>query len=66
VLAESRNTLTGSTRSVGVQTYVATRARREHVPVVDNVNVERTVVQILEIILDAAGRSATCRDAPRA
>jgi 2-phosphoglycerate kinase len=49
-----------------IQTYVTTRAGREQVPVVDNVNVERTVVQILEIILDAAGRSATCRDAPRA
>jgi 2-phosphoglycerate kinase len=49
-----------------IQTYVTMRARREQVPVVDNVNVERTVVQILEIILDAAGRSATCRDAPRA
>jgi 2-phosphoglycerate kinase len=48
-----------------IQTYVTTRAGREQVPVVDNVNVERTVVQILEIILDAAGRSATCRDAPR-
>jgi 2-phosphoglycerate kinase len=49
-----------------IQTYVTTRARREQVPVVDNVDVERTVVQILEIILDAAGRSVTCRDAPRA
>ena len=40
-----------------IQTYVATKARREGVPVVDNVNVERTILQILEIILDSAGET---------
>jgi 2-phosphoglycerate kinase len=37
-----------------VQTYVASRARREHVPVVENANVERTIDQVIELVMQAA------------
>jgi len=40
-----------------VQTYIASRARREHVPVVENANVERTIDQVLELVMQAAERA---------
>jgi 2-phosphoglycerate kinase len=40
-----------------VQTYVASRARREHVPVVENANVERTIDQVIELVMQAAERA---------
>lgn len=41
-----------------IQSYITARARRDEVPVVDNVNVDRTIVQVLEMIMDAAEGSA--------
>src|SRR5436305_9493521 len=40
-----------------VQAYVASRARREHVPVVENANVERTIDQVIELVMQAAERA---------
>jgi 2-phosphoglycerate kinase len=40
-----------------VQTYIASRARRESVPVVDNVNVERTIDQVIELVMQSAERA---------
>jgi 2-phosphoglycerate kinase len=40
-----------------VQTYVAGRARRENVPVVENANVERTIDQVIELVMQSAERS---------
>ena len=37
-----------------VQTYVAGRARRENVPVVENANVERTIDQVIELVMQSA------------
>jgi 2-phosphoglycerate kinase len=42
-----------------IQSYVTMKALREQIPVIDNVDLERTIVQILEVILDVADRSAT-------
>ena len=42
-----------------IQTYVAGRARREGVPVVDNANVERTIDQVIELVMQAAERTRT-------
>ena len=39
-----------------IQTYVAGRARREGVPVVENANVERTIDEVMELVMDAAER----------
>ena len=41
-----------------VQTYVAGRARREGVPVVENANVEHTIDQVIELVMQAAERVA--------
>ena len=40
-----------------VQTYVAGRARREDVPVVENANVERTIDKVIELVMQAAERA---------
>ena len=40
-----------------VQTYVAGRARRENVPVVENANVERTIDQVIELVMQSAERA---------
>jgi 2-phosphoglycerate kinase len=39
-----------------LQTYVAGRARREGVPVVENANVERTIDQVIELVMQSAER----------
>jgi 2-phosphoglycerate kinase len=39
------------------QTYVVGRARREHVPVIENANVERTIDQVIELVMQAAERT---------
>jgi 2-phosphoglycerate kinase len=39
-----------------VQTYISGRARREGVPVVENVNVERTIDSVIELVMQAAER----------
>ena len=39
-----------------VQTYVVGRAKREGVPVVENANVERTIDQVIELVMQAAER----------
>jgi 2-phosphoglycerate kinase len=44
-----------------IQTYVVGRARREDVPVVENANVERTIDQVIELVMQSAERA---RDAP--
>jgi 2-phosphoglycerate kinase len=40
-----------------VQTYVVGRARREDVPVIENANVERTIDQVIELVMRAAERT---------
>ncbi len=40
-----------------IQTYVVARARREGVPVVENANVDRTIDQVIELVMRAAERS---------
>jgi 2-phosphoglycerate kinase len=40
-----------------VQTYIAGRARRQHVPVVENANVERTIDRVIELVMQAAERT---------
>jgi 2-phosphoglycerate kinase len=40
-----------------VQTYIAGRARRENVPVVENANVERTIDQVIELVMQSAERA---------
>jgi 2-phosphoglycerate kinase len=40
-----------------VQTYIASRARRESVPVVENANVERTIDQVIELVMQSAERA---------
>jgi 2-phosphoglycerate kinase len=40
-----------------VQTYVTGRARREGIPVVENANVERTIDQVIELVMQAAERT---------
>ena len=37
-----------------LQTYIAGRARREGVPVVENANVERTIDQVIELVMQSA------------
>jgi 2-phosphoglycerate kinase len=39
-----------------VQSYVASRARREGVPVVENANVGRTIDSVIGLVMDAAER----------
>ena len=39
-----------------IQVYVAGRARREGVPVVENANVERAIDQVIGLVMDAAER----------
>jgi 2-phosphoglycerate kinase len=39
-----------------IQTYVVGRARRESVPVVENANVDRTVDEVIEIVMRSAER----------
>ena len=63
-----RDTTTGGIRAMGkylehiddirrVQTYIASRARRESVPVVENANVERTIDQVIELVMQSAERA---------
>jgi 2-phosphoglycerate kinase len=63
-----RDTTTGGTRAMDkylehiddirrVQTYIASRARRESVPVVENANVERTIDQVIELVMQSAERA---------
>jgi 2-phosphoglycerate kinase len=40
-----------------LQTYIAGRARREGVPVIENANVERTIDQVIELVMQAAERA---------
>jgi len=40
-----------------IQTYVVARARREAVPVVENANVDRTIDQVIELVMRAAERA---------
>jgi 2-phosphoglycerate kinase len=40
-----------------IQTYVVARARREDVPVVENANVDRTIDQVIELVMRAAARA---------
>jgi 2-phosphoglycerate kinase len=40
-----------------VQTYIASRARRENVPVIENANVERTIDEVIELVMQAAERA---------
>jgi 2-phosphoglycerate kinase len=40
-----------------VQTYVVGRAKREGVPVVENANVDRTIDQVIELVMQAAERA---------
>jgi 2-phosphoglycerate kinase len=40
-----------------IQTYVVARARREEVPVVENANVDRTIDQVIELVMRAAERA---------
>ena len=40
-----------------IQTYVVARARREGVPVVENANVDRTIDQVIELVMRAAERA---------
>jgi 2-phosphoglycerate kinase len=40
-----------------VQTYIVSRARRENVPVVENANVERTIDQVIELVMQSAERA---------
>jgi 2-phosphoglycerate kinase len=40
-----------------VQTYITSRARREQVPVVENTNVERTIDQVIELVMQSAERA---------
>jgi 2-phosphoglycerate kinase len=62
-----RDAITGGMRSMGkyldrlddirrVQSYVADRARREGVPVVENANVDRTIDEVIELVMNAAER----------
>jgi 2-phosphoglycerate kinase len=63
-----RDTTTGGVRAMDkyldqidairrVQTYIGGRARREHVPVVENANVERTIDEVIELVMQAAERT---------
>ena len=63
-----RDLSTGGTRAMAkyldhlddirrVQTYVSSRARREGVPVVENANVERTIDQVIELVMQSAERA---------
>jgi 2-phosphoglycerate kinase len=60
-----RDATTGGIRSMGkyveklddirrIQTYIVGRARRESVPVVENANVERTIDQVIELVMRSA------------
>ena len=40
-----------------IQTYIVGRARRQEVPVVENANVERTIDQVIEIVMQSAERA---------
>jgi 2-phosphoglycerate kinase len=40
-----------------VQTYISSRARREQVPVVETANVERTIGQVIELVMQSAERA---------
>jgi len=40
-----------------VQTYIASRARRENVSVVENANVERTIDHVIELVMQSAERA---------
>jgi 2-phosphoglycerate kinase len=40
-----------------LQTYIESRARREGVPVVENANVERTIDQVIELVMQSAERA---------
>jgi 2-phosphoglycerate kinase len=39
-----------------IQTYIVGRARRQDVPVVENANVERTIDQVIQLVVQAAER----------
>ncbi len=41
-----------------IQTYIVGRARREQVPVIENANVERTIDRVIELVMQAAERTA--------
>jgi len=62
-----RDAATGGTRAMDkyleriedirrIQAYVCGRARREGVPVIENANVDRTIDQVIELVMDAADR----------
>jgi len=42
-----------------IQSYIVGRARRESVPVIENTNVERTIDQVMELVMRSAERTRT-------
>jgi 2-phosphoglycerate kinase len=48
--------LDGIDRIRRVQSYVLSRARHERVPVIENTNVERTIGEVIELVLQLAAR----------
>ena len=42
-----------------IQSYIVGRARRESVPVIENTNVERTIDQVMELVMRSAERART-------
>ena len=40
-----------------VQSYIVSRAERDGVPVIENANVERTIDQVIELVMQAAERT---------
>jgi 2-phosphoglycerate kinase len=65
---QSRDMATGGIRAMDkyldhiddirrVQTYISSRARRGNVPVVENANVERTIDQVIELVMQSAERA---------
>ena len=62
-----RDVSTGGIRGMGkyldrlpdirrIQSYIVSRARRDDVPVIENANVERTIDQVIELVMQAAER----------
>jgi 2-phosphoglycerate kinase len=62
-----RDATTGGIRGMGkyldrlpdirrIQSYIVGRARRDDVPVIENANVERTIDQVIELVMQAAER----------
>jgi 2-phosphoglycerate kinase len=63
-----RDATTGGVRPMGqylegldrirrVQSYILSQARRDRVPVIENANVERTISDVIELVLQLAARA---------